>query len=254
MGNRKWFKLVVGIAVVGALAVVAGCASAVDAGGGSRAALAGGGDAATAYTINVNGTGIASGAPDVADIVLGVDVVNVDAGKAVTESSATMNAVLDAVKALGIEEKDIQTANYSMWVEQVYDKEGQPTGERRYHVSHQLRIRLRDVAATGRVLEAALDAGANTVNGVTFTVEDSKALQQVARQEAVQNARAKAEQLAAGLGVKLGDIRQVSEYSGYQPAPVPVMMAGRGGDEDLAISSGSFNVTVEVQITFDIVQ
>jgi hypothetical protein len=102
------------------------------------------------------------------------------------------------------------------------------------------------------VLQAALKAGANTVAGVEFAIADPTALQRQAREKAMASARAKAEQLAAGFGVKLGAVRSINEFS--TPVPVPVTMAmpeGMGGG-GVPVQGGTFNVTVEVQVTFDI--
>jgi uncharacterized protein YggE len=103
---------------------------------------------------------------------LGVETINNDAAVAISDNAKSMNAVMDAIKALEIEDKDIQTANYNMWVEQVYDRDGMLTDQIRYHVNNQVNIRIRDLSKTGKLLEDALKAGANTVNGITFGVDD----------------------------------------------------------------------------------
>lgn len=87
-----------------------------------------------------------------------------------------------------------------MWVDQIYGPEGS-TGEVCYHVNNQLRARLRDIDRAGEILQRALEAGANSVGGITFGVEDTATLERTARDEAVAGARAKATQLAAVLGV-----------------------------------------------------
>ncbi len=209
------------------------------------------------YLINVSASGNASITPDIADVRFGVESINSDAAAALSENSTKMSAILAAVKALGIEDKDVQTAEYNMWIEQIYDQvKGTPTGEMRYHVSNQLVVRVRDISKVGSLLGNVLQAGANNVGGVSFGVDDTTALQSQARKEALENARAKAEELAAGLGVKIGKVRQISEsISGY--APVPMMMrdsALSGAGEAISVASGSYNVTVDVQVVFDIIQ
>jgi uncharacterized protein YggE len=93
----------------------------------------------------------------------------------------------------------------------------QPTGENRCHVIHQVRVRVRDLTATGALLQKALEAGANNFGGISFGVDDIAALQSEARDIASADAKAKAEQPATSMGVKLGAPRQVSELGG-QPA------------------------------------
>jgi hypothetical protein len=144
-----------------------------------------------------------------------------------------------------------------MWIEQVVDREGQPTGESRYHVVNQVRVRLRDLTKTGELLQKALEAGANNVGGVSFSVADPKALQQEARDQAIADAQAKASQLAAGLGAQLGRLRQVSEYGGVIAPSVPVEAYAeglRGGGGPVPVSGGEFSVTVEIQVVFDIAE
>lgn len=214
-------------------------------------------DAENAYVINVNGSGVASITPDIADVRFGVESIHTDAAAALNDNSTKMSAVLAATKALGIEDKDVQTAEYNMWIEQIYEPErGAPTGEMRYHVSNQLTVRVRDIGKVGALLETVLQAGANNVGGISFGVDDATALQSQARKEALENARAKAEELAAGLGVKVGKVRQISEVtSGYVPAPMLMrdsMTVGTG--EAISVASGSYNVTVDVQVVFDIIQ
>ncbi len=246
------------VAAVGMIGLLLGCGAKAQAGGGgtlrSTTYAAAGDD--MAYTINVSGSGIASNTPDVVDVQLGVESVTDEAAQAISESTTKMQAVLAAVKALGIEDKDIQTVNYSMWVEQIYNPEtGIPTGQVRYHVTNQINVRLHDLTLTGKLLENALAAGANNVGSITFGVSDPTELQKQARAVAVQNARTKAEELAAGLGVRVGKVRSVSEYVS---SPIPVAAyakdMGMGGGGEVPIASGSYNVTVEVQVIFDIIQ
>ena len=185
-----------------------------------------------------------------------MEATNADAAQAIAENTTKMNAVLAAIEALGVEGKDIQTVNYNMWAEHVRNPEtGEPTGQMRYHVNNQVNVRLYDVTLAGQLLEDALSAGANNVDSITFSVDDPTELQKQAREIAIQNARAKADELAAGLGIQVGKVRQVNEYvSGYNPVPMPMMAEGRGGSGEVPITNGSYNVTVEVQIVFDIIQ
>ena len=257
MFNKKVRTGLLVLAAAGMLALLLGCGAQVQAGGGTvgdAAYTAVGGD--IPYTINVNGSGMASNTPNIADIQLGVEAITDDAAQAISESTSKMQAVLDAIRALGIEDKDIQTVNYNMWVEQIYNQEtGVPTGQMRYHVTNQINVRLDDLTLTGKLLENALAAGANNVGSITFGVSDPTELQKQARATAVQNARAKAEELAAGLGVRVGKVRQVSEYvSGPVPIATYAKDMGMGGGGEVPIATGSYNDTVEVQVIFDIIQ
>ncbi len=239
------------------IAVLAGCGGASIAAGGepvlAGAERAAAGSDQVAYTINVNGSGVVSAAPDVADMRLGVETVADNAEDAIADNTERMNQVIEAVKALGVEETDIQTVDYNMWVEDIRNDEGLPTNEMRYHVVNQIRVHLRDLSQAGTLLEDALAAGANTVSGISFSVEDATALQAEARTQAIANAREKAEALAEGLGVEVGAVRQVSEYSSTpRPEPMAARMEGLGGGGNVPVSGGSLQVNVEVQVVFDI--
>ncbi len=250
------------VAVLAGLVTItlAGCGEAVTAGTEAPAVLS---EAATLQsggepaprTISVSGIGVASAAPDVVEIQLGVETVNSDASLAIGENTQRMTAVMDVLKEMGIEDKDIQTVKYSMWIEEVRDRQGQPTGETRYHVVNHVRVRLRDLARTGELLQKALEAGANNVGGITFSVADPVALQRAARDQAIADARAKAEQLATGLGAQLGPVRQVSEFGGVvRPQPFEVMERAMAAEAPVPVAAGEFSVTVQIQVVFDIVE
>ena len=204
-------------------------------------------------TLTVNGDGAASDAPDIADIELGVETIDEDPTVAIDDNTTAMDSVIEALTDLDIDEDDIQTRSFNMWVEQIYDEDG-PTGEFRYHVVNQIAVRVRDIDMTGDVLGAALAAGANNVRGISFGVEDTQALEEAARDAAVDNAVAKAEQLAERLGVKVGSPRHIAEVSGGFPQQDRVERAfafdSAGGS--VPVSPGDFTVRVSVNIVFDI--
>lgn len=207
-------------------------------------------------TVSVSGIGTATARPDVAEIQLGVETVSEDPGLAINENTERMTAVMDVVKAMGVEDKDVQTVKFSMWIEEERDRQGQLTGVRRYHVVNHIRVRLRDLDKTGEFLQKALEAGANTVGGIAFRVSDPEALERQARDLAIANARAKAEQLATGLGAKLGPLRQVSEFGGVvTPRPSPMMEVEKAvAAAPVPVSGGEFSVTVQIQAIFDIAE
>jgi len=211
--------------------------------------------ASSASGISVVGTGVASAPPDVALVDVGVEVINTDANLAFSENATRMAAVMNVLNELEIKEEDVQTVNFNMWIEPVYDRRGEPTGENRYHVIHQVRVQLRDLTATGALLQKALEAGANNFGGISFGVDNTTALQNEARDIALADAKAKAEQLATSLGVKLGAPRQVSELEG-QPAPFggAKMADGIGGGGPVPVTAGEFGVTVNVQLVYGIVE
>lgn len=256
--TRVWKSI--GLAGLAASALIlAGCAGSAQAGGGAAANAQVGG-AVVVNSISVSGFGEASGQPDIAYITVGVDVTDPDVGKAVTENSERVEAVRQALLDAGIAADDIQTAGFSVWPEDKYNPQtGLPSGERVYHVNNSLNIKVRDLSKAGSVINTALDAGANSVHGLSFGVEDSVALENEARTRAIADARRKAEHIAQALGVTLGDPIMVTE--GGAPMMPPVVMypemaaadgAGMGGGAAVPVSPGQLTVSQSISIVYSI--
>ncbi len=206
-------------------------------------------------SITVSGFGEATGAPDMATIQLGVNVVDQDVGQAITLSNETMDSVTAAVLDLGVAREDVQTTNFNVWPEDRFDPlTGQPTDERVFHVDSTLLIRVREIDQVATVIQEALDAGANNVFGLSFGIRDTAELESEARAAAIRDARARAEQLAAEIGVELGSPILISEGVGGGVIPVPFAAfeaAGIGGGAP-PISPGELTTTVQVSVTFAI--
>ncbi|MEW6716988.1 MAG: SIMPL domain-containing protein [Chloroflexota bacterium] len=205
-------------------------------------------------TISASGTGTATVSPDVVDVQLGVETVSDNPAEAIGENTTKMNAVMNVLKDMEVAETDIQTLYYSMWVEQVYDENRQPTNEFRYHVANTVNIRLHDLTKIGSLLESATRAGANNISGITFGVADTEELEQNALDNALANARQKAERIAADMNVTLGKVKYVSEGGGYT---APVAYYGEklgvgGGGGAVPISGGQFTYSMTVQVVFEI--
>ncbi len=153
-------------------------------------------------TITVVGTGKASGAPDVAHVTVGVESQGPALQAVVDDNKTKMAALLAALKAQGIADKDIRTTNYNVFVDNpqpqpMVEGAGKPgTGQLTYHVNNQVDVTVRDVAKLGDVLDKAVAAGANNVYGVTFSVDDPTKLQGMARANAIADAKARAQDRA----------------------------------------------------------
>jgi uncharacterized protein YggE len=175
-------------------------------------AMAGRGERGRPAGISVTGTGRVAVAPDTALVNLGVELRAPSLVDATTEASRRMRAVLERVKALGVGERDITTVAYS--VEPVMpprrpeDETARIAG---YRVLNVVQLRVRDLTAVGRIVEAAMGAGATTIRGVRFTTADPAKPQAQARALAVRDADAKARQLADAAGVRLGELVSLSE-------------------------------------------
>ncbi|MBI3286762.1 MAG: SIMPL domain-containing protein, partial [Chloroflexi bacterium] len=209
--------------------------------------------------ISVNGQGRASGEPDLAQIVVGVETRAETAREAAEENAEKMSAVREALRGLGVDEKDIQTTNYTIQPELKFDQfvkiEQRVIG---YVVSNQVLIKVRDLDRVGEMLDAVTEAGANNIFGISFTIEDMQPLLDAAREQAVADARHKAQQLADFAGVRLGDLLNISEFSGGGPPPIfferAALALGAGGEAAPPISPGTLEITVEVQLSYEIEQ
>jgi uncharacterized protein YggE len=202
-------------------------------------------------TISVTGSGQAFLTPDVAYISIGVHTEGPDASQAVADNSASGQEVVDAIRAAGIAARDIRTTNFSIYPNPKYDDRGQPTGVTTYIVNNTVYVTVRDINKVGSLLDAAVAAGSNSIQGVTFDVLDRSAALTGARQAAVANARAVAEELADAAGVELGEVQSISVSSGNYPSPI---YYERAAAQDMAvpISPGEMTLSVDVSIVYAI--
>jgi uncharacterized protein len=211
---------------------------------------------ATPPTLNVNGSAQVTLAPDIAYISIGVHTQNADANEAVSSNATQSQKVMDALKAMGIDVKDIRTNNYSITPQQQTDDKGQPTGML-YVVDNTVYVTLRDLTKIGDVLGVATQAGANNIYGIQFDIADKNTALADARKSAVENAHQQAEELAQAAGVKLGSVQSINYYNNY---PVPAMAEGKGGGTlaspaiSVPITPGQLTFTVDVNIVYAIVQ
>jgi uncharacterized protein YggE len=203
-------------------------------------------------TLSINGHGEVTLTPDIAYIYVGVHTEMEAAAEAVAENNDQAQAVIDALRAAGIAAEDISTSNFSLWYSQNYDFEGKPT-DVKYVVDNTVYITVRDLDALGDILDTAINAGANSVNGISFDVSDKDAALAEAREKAVADARTQAGELADLAGVELGEIQNISMYGG-----VPTPYYGGAVREvaeaaaSVPITPGQFVVTVDVSIVFEI--
>jgi uncharacterized protein YggE len=214
-------------------------------------------------TLSVAGFGQASSAPDVAYIQLGVSIINSNLSKAVSEANRVNLAITNAVASQNIPVDDVQTGSYNIWREDIYNPEtGQPTGEYRFHVDISLSVRVLAVEKMGDVISAALEAGANNVNGITFGVMDPSQLEAQARADAILDLQARAVQIAEGMNMALGAPITISEGSAPIPAPVYTYgikgdiqgFGGGGGDISMVapVSPGQTSVSVQLYAIYEL--
>jgi len=207
-------------------------------------------------TITVVGEGAVKIKPDIAQTNIGVEVIRPTVKAASSGAKDSMDAVLQALKQQGVDEKDIQTSGFSVWTERPYGPEGPSGDEVLYHVTNQVAVTIRDLETVGTVLDAAIEAGANNIYGVTFSLDDPSQVESEAREKAVADAQAKAHELAALNDINLGDVVSVSEviggrggyYTGVREAAVSAGLGGGGGP----IAPGELELTLQLEIVYTV--
>jgi uncharacterized protein len=192
-------------------------------------------------SISVTGEGEILSVPDVASFSFTVSVDANEVAQAQTEVTTKINNILDGLKSLGIEEKDIKTSDYSVWPRYRYVQEACsggicPPGRQvsdGFTVSHNITVKVRDTAKAGEALAMVGDNGGTNISGINFTADDPDALYVEAREKAIVDAKEKAKALSKNLGVKL--VRVVDFYDNTAQQPIPY--AGNATDVEFRVSS-----------------
>ena len=202
--------------------------------------------------ISVSGQGRADVAPDMAVVNIGIVTTGKTAQLAQAENARVASDVTVALGQLGIFSKDIQT-HYTM--SPVYEK-GDYRKAVGYRANNTVTVTVNDVAKAGQVIDAALSSGATDVNGLSFGLKDAKSVRNTALQMAVQDARSKADAIAAALGVKIVGIQNVKEDGGnfarYEVANARLAKLDGAAMADTPVNAGTVEVNAEVHIDFQI--
>jgi uncharacterized protein YggE len=221
-------------------------------------------------TINVSGYGEAFGAPDIATFTFTVSSEKTTVAAAQADVTAKINAITEYLKAQGIADKDVRTSDYSIYPQYDYLAAVCPAGSaycgggkqtlRGYEVRQTTTVKVRDTAKAGDLLTGVGTKGATEVSGLSFTFDDPNKLQNEAREEAIADAKQKADLLAKQLGVKLVRVVSYNDSGNYStPAYYAKDMAyGMGGTvanqsvEAPRISIGENKVSSNVSVTYEI--
>ncbi len=250
---RKKILLAMGLVLVLTLVGLAGCSS----GGVSS------GELPSALRINVgsqqegmwvNGHGEVSADPDVATLQLGISSQRASVAEAQAEAATAMDKVMTSLRNDGVADKDIQTQYFSIQQVTRWDEEREKEIVIGYRVSNMVVAKIREIAKTGSIIDAvAVAGGDNTrIDNIGFSVDDPSPYRKEARDKAMADARAKAEQLANLSGVKLGKPTYISE-SIYYPVYTPAVKVAEGATAPTTpISPGEMKVSLDVQVVYAI--
>ena len=215
-------------------------------------------------TISVRGEGEIMARPDIGTFSFSVMAEGNDATTAQNDSATKINAIMDYLRGAGVEEKDIKTSGYSLNPKYRYVATGCPVGSYcpgnqvidGYEVSQTVTVKVRDLSKSGDLITGAGENGATNISGLSFTIDDESNLKAQAREDAIADAKEKAEALADDLGVDIVRITSYYEEEYYQP------YASYGGDMMMERSvaqsvspempTGENEIKSTVSVTFEI--
>ncbi len=204
--------------------------------------------------LTVTGLGLVEVVPDMATVRLGVASEARGAREAIDENSRAMAAILERLRAAEIEERDIQTSNFSVSPRYDYNRQsGETPRITGFIAQNMVAVRVRDLDRLGTILDEVARDGANSFNGLSFGLQERAPAEDAARAAAVAEARRKAELYAGAAGVTLGAVMTLSESGGA--APQPMMMAVqsmRAASDAVPVAAGELTVSARVTIVYAI--
>jgi uncharacterized protein YggE len=196
-------------------------------------------------TITVNGSGIASSVPDRAQFDFGVTTTAKSASEALAANTAAMTKVVAALKAHGIADADLQTSVVSL-SPSYNTSQTTITG---YSATNTVTAVIRNLNQAGAIIDAAVSAGANQVNGPNLTTEDQHTLDQQALRAAVADAHTRATTIATANNVSLGTVQTITETT---TNPIPITAAGRTAAPSTPIQPGTIQTEADITVTYTI--
>lgn len=201
----------------------------------------------------VSATGHAAQAPDQASVSAGVVTQALTAGDAMRQNASKMTSAFAALKRAGIEARNITTSQMSLQPQYDYKDRKAPriTG---YEVRNTVSAKTYDLEQVGPMLDALVNAGVNNINGVTFSIKDSKSAREKARMDAIAAARKKAQDMATAAGVSLGNVLEIRENSNSRPQPSMYMARSMEASDSTPVSAGEQTLSVTVNITYALEQ
>jgi len=209
-------------------------------------------------TIVVEGTGKVTSVPDLAKISLGVETQASTVSKAQVDNTKKMNAIISAVKEMGVVDKDIKTTNYSIWPRYNYDRDTGVSNIIGYTINQSVEISIRELDKIGDILQKSGDLGANQVGGINFTIDNPETLKSQAREKAIEDAKVKAVTLFKSIGVKPGRIVGYNEvypgsYCPYYSSSVSLKEGiGGAGVPAPDVEVGSQDVEVNISLIYEL--
>ncbi|MEM9342919.1 MAG: SIMPL domain-containing protein [Pseudomonadota bacterium] len=203
--------------------------------------------------ITVTGEGVVDARPDMATIRMGVTTEAKGAREAIDDNSRAMAGVLSRLEGLGLEERDLQTAEFS--VQPKWGKSSYSSGAAEidgFIVRNILIVRVRDLERLGEVLDAVTRDGANSFDGLRFGLQNPGPSDDEARRLAAMDGKRKAQLYAEAAGVALGPLVRIDEQGGRGPGPVMMAEARMAVSEAVPVAAGEVSVSARVLMIYEI--
>lgn len=204
-------------------------------------------------TFDVTGQGKVTVKPDIASVTAGIQVQSDSVKSAQDQTNSVINKISQVIKQLGVDAKDIETINYSIYPS--YDFNAGKQKINGYTSSASLQVKVRNLDNINSVIDAATSNGANQISGVNFDVSDKTKVEDEARQKAVDEAKNKAQAAAKIAGFKLGRIINYSENSQGNPRPIAFSAAiadKAAGGTPTQVEPGSSEISISVTLSYEI--
>ena len=204
----------------------------------------------------VSGKGQVYVVPDLAYIYVGVHSENTDVSAALDENNNQAKAIATTLQKMGVDAKDIQTSSFNIYPMDYYGPYGQTTPdqkpEKRYVVDNTVFVTVRDLQSLGKVLDAVVKSGANSINGINFDVSDKSEAIAQARKLAIDAAKSKAQAIAADADIELGDLITLNVYENQNVVPLYEGKYVGGAGSSVPVSAGQMKVQVTADLLYEI--
>jgi uncharacterized protein YggE len=203
-------------------------------------------------SVTVIGFAEIAASPDMAQVSVGVTTQAVAVGDALAANNAKTRDVIAVIRKKGVAERDIQTTQFSVSPQYSHNRDGNPPTLDLYRVTNRIEVTVRDIEKAGDLLDAAVAGGANEVFGLDFGVQESSALLDRARRNAMDNARTKAELYASAAGLPLGRAIVITEETSTFDRPRPMAEISLMKASSVPLAAGTMTFSAEIRVRYSL--
>jgi hypothetical protein len=203
-------------------------------------------------SMSVTGSGQISLVPDIASISIGVRTEAEEVTDALSGNSEQANDISSILQDYEVAEEDVQTSNFNVYPSERYDPMTGKVTSHYFVVENTVNVTVRDLSKLGEILSAVVGAGANSIYGINFDIEDRESTIDQARELAIQDAKTKAQAIADAAGVELGDLLNINVYGTNAPVTYYDAKGGVYASNSAPVSAGTLTITMECNLTYEL--